>query len=222
MIQGCEVVCFQVTDADMPDFSGCFEPYEVPPGFLERRARVRPVDLVKIDIVCAQSFQAGFKFQGDVFRLVVVADAASAIELEAEFRGDDDFFADTSNRSTQQHFRVAEPIGRRRVEEIDAKINRRSDRGFGLVVLNKAPVFAADLPAAQSDRRHGEISIWEGKVFHRMTVLSVSARVSSPKPLPQFLKDFDFGTLQQDCEREIHGGTGGNGQEEPDDQAAGF
>src|SRR5215831_1896075 len=51
-------------------------------------------------------------------------------------------------------FRTAESIGRSGIDEIDAVLDRRSDRGNGFRLLGSTPHPTADGPGAQGDTRH--------------------------------------------------------------------
>ena len=63
-------------------------------------------------------------------------------------------------------FRTAESIDRSGIDEIDAMLDRRSDRGNGFRLLGSTPHPAADGPGAQSHTRHFKRRAGDGGTFH--------------------------------------------------------
>src|SRR5262245_39364724 len=63
-------------------------------------------------------------------------------------------------------FRTAESIGRSGIDEIDAVLDRRSDRGNGFCLLGSTPHPAADGPRAQGNTRHFKRCADNGGTLH--------------------------------------------------------
>src|SRR5215813_8981956 len=63
-------------------------------------------------------------------------------------------------------FRSAESIGRSGIDEIDAVLDRRSDRGNGFRLLGSTPHPAADGPGAQGNTRHFKRCADNGGTLH--------------------------------------------------------
>src|SRR5262250_3242601 len=63
-------------------------------------------------------------------------------------------------------FRTAEAIDRSGIDEIDAALDRRSDRGNGFRLLGSTPHPAPDGPGAQGNTRHFKRSADNGGTLH--------------------------------------------------------
>src|SRR6516225_8682357 len=63
-------------------------------------------------------------------------------------------------------FRTAESIDRCGIDEIDALLDRRSNRGNGFRFVGSTPHPAADGPGAQGDTRHFKRCAGDGGTLH--------------------------------------------------------
>src|SRR5262252_1561612 len=63
-------------------------------------------------------------------------------------------------------FRTAESIDRGGIDEIDAALDRRADRGNGFRLLGSTPHPAPDGPGAQGDTRHFKRCAGNGGTLH--------------------------------------------------------
>src|SRR5712691_9099105 len=63
-------------------------------------------------------------------------------------------------------FRAAESIDRGGIDDIDAVLDRRSDRGNGFCLLGSTPHPAPDGPGAQGDTRHFKRCAGNGGTLH--------------------------------------------------------
>ena len=123
-------------------------------GLLQRGDGIEAVDLVEIDIIELQSFQAA----GDLVHDMAARQAdgiGTGPGARAHLGGDDEAFArdlEIGERLTEHHFRAALGINIGRVDEIHPRLQRAGDQrgGVGLVELaDIAPIAGAAV------ERHG-------------------------------------------------------------------
>src|SRR5205814_1039161 len=84
---------------------------------------------------------------------------------DAEFRGDDCFFATFAQRLGKRLLRCAEAVSFRSVEAVDAAVEGAAYR-LDEVALLDAAVAAADLPASETDRGNVDPGLSKFSVFH--------------------------------------------------------
>src|SRR5262245_16913856 len=91
---------------------------------------------------------------------------------------------------TDDFFRTAEPIGRGGIDEINAVLDRRSDRGNRFRFLGSTPHPAADGPGAQGNARYFERSADDGGTlnldFAGFSFTSHGLAPSSPRAASDF------------------------------------
>ncbi len=116
-----------------------------PPRLLERRTGrpVGPVDLVEVDPLEAEAAQAVLALLADRRWTQVVLDHAFGTPEPAApaLREDEHVLASAVRleRAADDLLGVAEPVDSRRVDPVDAALDRVADRGHRLVVVDRVP-----------------------------------------------------------------------------------
>ena len=128
------------------------------PGLLERRAafEVGPVDLVEVESLDPEPAQAELALRADDVGAEVAHDAPVRLAPAPALGGDEDVVADpvASQRAPHDFLGVPEPVDRRRVDPVDARLDGVPDAGDRLVVVDRAPTVApraADRPRAEPE-----------------------------------------------------------------------
>ncbi len=138
-------------------------------GFLAERTR-RPVDLVQIDIVRPQIFQA----------VVAGGDHLVVAQMIGEHLAGQDRLVSRPGQSLSDHaFGVAVAVGFGRVERGDAGRQGRVHGRAGLAVVDILPHGLAGLPGAHDNGRHPDVRVSQASELH--PVLLVAAVEISPR-----------------------------------------
>ena len=144
----------EIAHPDGADLSLLIERSHRRSGFLHRHQRVRPVHLVDIDVIGAQTPQRVFDLARDALA-ARVAEHASVAPLQADFGGDDRARAQSGRRQrlADDFLGAAESVDRRGVDDGDALIQRGADRLDRFLLVAAAPHPAAYGPGADGDAR---------------------------------------------------------------------
>src|SRR5262249_24306652 len=100
---------------------------------------------------------------------------------DAELRRDDELVPPPLHRAAHQLFIKMRAVDVRRVEEVDAQLQRAID-GRQRLLLLPGPVEVAHPHAAQAHRRDGEALRSELALFHRYSFDAAMAPVTRTKP----------------------------------------
>ena len=136
-------------------------------GFLDLHQRVGPMDLVDVDDVRLQPAQRVLDLLEDP-ALAGVAVGFAVLPGQADFGRDDGLIAAAvlGERFADDFLRTAESIDRRRIDNIDAVIERRPDGGNRFRFVGAAPHPTADGPGTESDVRHCQRRAGNGGKLH--------------------------------------------------------
>ena len=117
--------------------------------FLYRNQRIRPVNLINIDVIGLQAAQRVIDFLHDP-RSSRVAKHLISAPFQPDLGRNDHFFPFPIFRqgSTDELFSASEPIHRSRVDEIYSMLQRRADRFERRLFIGCAPHEATDRPGA--------------------------------------------------------------------------
>src|ERR1700739_3062567 len=137
-----------LTESQRTDLAGGDQFGHRPDSVFDGDTRIEPVTVVEVDDVGAQSTKARLARRGDILGTPVQHDpVAGIVDLGAELRCQDHLVAEGMYRGTDQLLIVAKTADVRRrgdvsgtvhigsVQEVDAEIDRRSDRIDGLTVI---------------------------------------------------------------------------------------
>src|ERR1700730_3444091 len=95
---------------------------------------------------------------------------------DAEFGDDRDLMTTAAECSRQGLFRYAHAVGLGGIEAGDAAVDRLLHGALELGVGDPA-VSAADLPAAEADRRDLEVGVAEWSIFHAFPASAIARRL---------------------------------------------
>ena len=175
-----------VARADRPDLAGPLQILERAHRLGDRRRRVLPVGDVEVDMVGAEAAQALLDLVRDrvppevaVHRLAVLVEevvALGGVPDEPALRGEHHLVAAAGDGLADDLLRAAHAVGRRRVDQADAGVDRGPDRGDRRGLVGAAPHPAADRPGAEADGRGADAGAADLARLHR------DARVMSRAP----------------------------------------
>jgi hypothetical protein len=116
--------------AGVPNLPFLHESGDLGPGFLQICLRIRPVDLIEINHVYAETPQAVLALGANTGALEPWEDLSGRgiVPDKTAFRRYDHSVALTSNSPANDRLRVPQSVGRSRVDPIDAQIQRSLDR----------------------------------------------------------------------------------------------
>jgi hypothetical protein len=114
------------------------------PALFDVLVRVGPVDLIEVDGIDLQPSQAGLAFPPDRLGLETVADLSALVPDHAALREDVRADGHAFESARDDLLRVAQPIDGRRVDPVDAGVQRLSYGRDGVTVVLTAP---GELPA---------------------------------------------------------------------------
>ena len=118
----------EVGHPDVADLSGRHEIGQCAGGRREGRLRVGPVDLVEVDVVRVECFQALVHPTSHALCACVALHPTSWCRPQPALGCDDELVARTAGeRPGNQTFRGAEAVALRCVEEVDATVSRLAD-----------------------------------------------------------------------------------------------
>ena len=134
-------------------------------NFGDGSARIRPVNLVEIDIVGAQAAKAAFKLQAKAVGGRVGEDAA-LVPFQAGLGGDVKVLAAAkeTHSPADDLLGASVAVDGRCVDEIDAALDGAEAGCDGHIVGNAAPVQPANLPGSQTDA--GDFHACNCRCFH--------------------------------------------------------
>lgn|GEM_PF-5236913 len=139
----------------------------LPPAF-DLGLRVRPVDLVQVDVVNAETTQAGFAFAADGIGLEAAMDLPTIVPKRRALGEEEGILLHPSDRLPDQVLGMAEPVNRRRVDPIHPEIDRALD---SLSIILRSP---REFPVAAADRRDLHVC-----VANRLVCIPTPTRDSS-------------------------------------------
>ena len=116
----------------------------------DRHIGIDAVLIEKIDTVGLEPFQLCLNHFADVRGMAVEAGLLAVLELESEFRGDDDAIANRRERLADEIFVRERPVGFGRVEERDAGIDSGADDRDAVLATRRLPVAEADPHASEA------------------------------------------------------------------------
>ncbi|KAG0960826.1 hypothetical protein G6F31_010266 [Rhizopus arrhizus] len=128
-------------------------------GFLDRRRRVEPMDLVQVDMVQLKARQTLLHAVQDV-QARIAARIHTGAGLAEDLGGDDHVVArplQVTPRLSGDHFRPAFGVHVRRVDEIDARIQCPAHQPVRVLLLQGADLAPQLAFAAESHRAQAEI-----------------------------------------------------------------
>src|SRR5215471_17597847 len=138
-----------------------------PDAFLDRHVRIdarHAKDVERLDAEILQALLAGLP---QITRIAAAAHGVSAaVAWTAALRMNHHVMPAAADRLADQAMIVAFPVTGRRVEKIDAEIERAANRSDRLGVVDRS-IGARHAVAAVTDRRHREIGIAESASFHK-------------------------------------------------------
>jgi hypothetical protein len=147
----------KVADPDRADRSPPEQRVHRLRGFLDRNQRVGPVNLIDVDMIGSKPAQGILDLLQDAGPAGIAEDA-SVLPIKPGLGGDEHLRAQAApgDRLADDFLRAAKPVDRRRIDEVDAMLQRRPDRGHGPCFIGAAPHPTADGPRAERDTRHLE------------------------------------------------------------------
>ena len=122
---------------DIANLAGPYKIVERPQGFLERRERIEAVGLIEVDVIRAETAQAGLAG----FDEVAARESGfvgAGFETNECFSGEDNLLPASAQRLAEDFFGLAERINVGRVEEIHAGLDADFDQAARLVHLHVA------------------------------------------------------------------------------------
>ena len=123
--------------ADIANFAGPYEIVERPQGFLERRERIEAVGLVEVDVIRAETAQAGLAG----FDEVAARESgfvSAGFETDESLGREDNVLSAVAQRLAEDFLGLAERINVGGVEEIHARLDADFDQAARLVHLHVA------------------------------------------------------------------------------------
>jgi hypothetical protein len=125
------------------------------------------VDVIHVDAIRPQPLERVLHFPLNTPGRCV-AEHPTVSPFEAGLRRDQDTIAGATpgDGLADELLGPAEPVGRRRVDERDAEVERRADGTNRLGLVRAAPHPAANCPGTQPDARHDETSFPDLEGFH--------------------------------------------------------
>src|SRR4030095_11643693 len=159
-----DLVPLGVREAHEPGLPLADDVLEGPHRLLEGRHVVGPVDEVDVDAVGTEVLEALLD-RRHAARAARVAEVRLVPVADAELGDDDRVPAPRPERLPERALRSAQPVALGGVEAVDAEGERPPD-GPGELRLLDLPVAAADLPAAEAERRDLEPRPSEWSLLH--------------------------------------------------------
>jgi hypothetical protein len=157
----------EVRDADVPDQPLLLQLGQRRPALLDVLVGNRPVDLVDVDRVGAESLEARFRLAQDRVALEAVFHAPPGPFDERALGEHVRTSRQPGERAPDDRLRAAEAVGSRRVDPVHTEIDGAPDGSERLLVVLRAP---PELPAATTDRPCAEPD--SGDLKARRTELS--------------------------------------------------
>src|SRR4029077_21158166 len=120
--------------------------------FFDRQQRIRPVDLVDVDMVGLQPPRRGLElFQNS--RTAGAAETPSALPFQSDLGGDAHARPQVSfgKRLPHDFFRSAEPVSGSGVDKVDAVLDGRTYGGDRFRLVGSTPHPAPDCPGPKGD-----------------------------------------------------------------------
>ena len=95
---------------------------------------------------------AAAKRRGSFIRARAAADQAASVNVEAEFRGDDDLFAHGRESFADEFFILKRPINLRRIKESNAAFDGCANDLDAMLPRRRRPIAGAQAHTAESQR----------------------------------------------------------------------
>src|SRR5262249_13490939 len=125
-------------------------------SLFDRRRRIDPVLVVEVDHLDAEALETRLARRAHVITLAADAEAAPVLAShDAELRGDHDAIAPAADRFAAELLVVADPLQFRRIEKIDAKVERAPKRRDRLVFV-ALPVELRHAHTAEPEARNSQ------------------------------------------------------------------
>src|SRR5690606_9681304 len=143
----------EVRHADRPDLARTQQLLAGPRGLLDGLIH-RPVQLIEVDRLDAEPPQTPLAFL-DHFRAARRSTDVRAVVTKAELREDERSprSRELADGPADDRLRPARAVDRRRVDPVDAVVDRRMDGRDAVRIVLAAPLPAADGPRPDADRR---------------------------------------------------------------------
>src|SRR5438445_321089 len=171
-----------VGEAAVANLSLLDEPLQLLPRCLDRRRRIRVVELEDVDVIGVQAPKALFDLSPHALRREVADPPAAAVVQRAALGEDIGAVAAVGDRLAYDLFSSSPSVERRRVDPVDSGVQRRMDRSDGRSLVLVAPVDPpgfrrADRRGPHSNRRDEEVTRPElsGWELHRKDPSSVAS-----------------------------------------------
>ena len=157
-----------IAHPDSPDLSLLVKLLHRGCGLFNWNKRVRPMNLIDVDVIGLQAAQRVIYFVGDP-RFSRVAKQLGAPPLQSDLRRNEDLFPLAISRQgpTDELFSASEPVSWRRVDESYPVLQRRADRFEGFPFIGSTPHGTTNRPGAQTDARYLTIQTLDCCIFHR-------------------------------------------------------
>src|ERR1700722_6113284 len=149
----------EIADADGADLALFVKRSHRLGGFLHRHQGVRPMNLIDVDVIGAQATQRLIDFSQDPLAGGVPIDLAVA-PFQSRLGGDDGLSAHAVEGGADDFLGRAEAIDRRRIDQINALIQGRMNRGDRFALVAPTPHPAAHRPCAECHARHLQLGLW--------------------------------------------------------------
>ena len=145
--------------------------------FFDRRVRIETVNLIQIQVIGAQTFQARIDCRKNVLPRESLLVRAILARREKHFAGDHDLIASRqlAQQCARDLFAAARRVRIRRVKKIDARLERPFDERFGLVNLERpgAKFRIAIGHHAEGDVGDFQTGLTEAHVIHGRSITRV-------------------------------------------------
>ncbi len=187
---GGEIVDAGVADADGAGLALGLQRQQRRHGLGDRRGRVLPMGDEDVDMVGAEPPQARLQFGADrsraevaVDRLAVLLDEGAAlvgVPDQPAFGDQHHLVAPPGDGAADHLLGPAEPVGRRRVDQRDAGVERGADRLDRCGIVAAAPHPAAHRPGAEAERAGRYSARADVTIELHVLFLPVSPALSGP------------------------------------------
>ena len=166
-----EVTGTVITNSGPANFALLLQVEQGAPSFLDFFVGLRPVDLVQVNAVHLQALERTFDFLENLFAIGVAIGETHLVGQHAALGGDDHLAAGPLlHRASDHLLGFAEAVGVRRVDPVDAAIERLMNGSDGVRVLLRspahAPVIPANGPSTEPDGREFEIAVAQLAFLH--------------------------------------------------------
>src|SRR5262245_10765853 len=157
-----------VTHSNGPDFSLFIKLLHRGCCLFNWNKRVRPMNLIDVDIIGLQAAQRVINFVSDP-RFTRVTKHLGLAPFQSDLRRNDDLFplAILRQGPTYELFSASEPVGWSRIDERYPVLQRCTNRFERLAFISSTPHETSDRPGTQTDARYLTIQTFDCCIFHR-------------------------------------------------------